>query len=288
MNDQLHDLIGAYAVDALEPEERLAFERHLGTCASCQDELAGLGDALAELSADYETAPPATLRAAVLDAVAKSSGTTEAESSDGLAAPDVAEAPARAAEAPSVEAERDVPPRRAIEETGAPVADQTDADAGDETAIAPVTPLRPPPANRGRWQLLVAAAIVLIAVIGISVWQPWVQRTVTAADVLAAPDAVRGTTTIDGASVTLVRSNQLGKAVLITHNMPPAPSGKAHQAWLQQPSGTMVSGGMMPAGADVTMLLEGDARDTVGAGISVEPPGGSPQPNPDGAILVKL
>ncbi|MFT3832815.1 MAG: anti-sigma factor [Micropruina sp.] len=268
--DEVHDLIGAYAVDALEPDEQAAFELHLRHCASCQDELAGFGDALAELSADYQVAPPPVLRAAVLDAVAELPAPTPAvPSEDAEPAEGTAANPGEAAPLP----------RRAIAEPGQP----------DELAIAPVTALRPTPAARRRWQLLVAAAVVLIAALGISVWQPWVPRAITAADVLAAPDAVRATKTMDGgATVTLVRSNQLAKAVLVTRNLPPAPAGKAHQAWLLQPGGAMVSGGMMPADADVTMLLEGDARDTVGAGISVEPPGGSAKPNLAGAIVVEL
>ena len=274
--DEVHDLIGAYAVDALEPEQRLAYEQHLQHCAACQAELAGLRDALAELSEGYQVPPPPALRDAVLSAVAdlpapRVVGPTEADDS-----------PSRAEDASS-----DTPdsagtalPRRAIVEPGT---------VDDGSPVAPVTELRAAPTARRRWQLLVAAAIVLIASVGISVWQPWVPRAITAADVLAAPDAVRATQTMDGnARVTLVRSNQLGKAVLVTHNMPPAPTGKATQAWLERPNG-MVSAGMMPAGADVTMLLEGDARGTIGAGITREPPGGSAHPTlADLVVQIKL
>lgn len=274
MNDEPHDLVGAYAMDALDPEERLAFEGHLRSCASCRDELAGLSDALAELSADYEVAPPPALRAAVLNAVAD------------LDAPSAAQSSASTAEIADAGIEPAPLPRRAADDSEP----EAPAEVADEPAPALVTPLRPAsPTTRPRWQLLVAAAVVLIAAIGISVWQPWVQRTITSADVLAAPDAVRATKTMDGgASVTLVRSDQLGKAVLIAHNMPPAPTGKAHQAWLEQPGGTMVSGGMMPTGADVTMLLEGDARGTVGAGITREPPGGSAQPTLDDLVVLVM
>lgn len=271
MNDEPHDLVGAYAMDALDPEERLAFEGHLRSCASCRDELAGLSDALAELSADYEVAPPPALRAAVLNAVADLDAPSAAQPAESTAG-----AAGTAGEPPL--------PRRAVHEPEAGDA----AEPAKEPAAAPVTPLRPPSTTaRPRWQLLLAAALALIAVIGISVWQPWVQRTITAADVLAAPDAVRATKTMDGgASVTLVRSDRLGRAVLVTHSLPPAPTGKAHQAWLQHRSGAMTSGGMMPSGADVTMLLEGDARDTVGAGISIEPPGGSVQPTLDDVVVL--
>ena len=32
----IHALVGAYAVDALDDVERAAFERHLAECAACQ------------------------------------------------------------------------------------------------------------------------------------------------------------------------------------------------------------------------------------------------------------
>ena len=41
----------------------------------------------------------------------------------------------------------------------------------------------------------------------------------------------------------------------------------------------MVPAGLMPAGADQTVLLEGDASDAVGVGITIEPEGGSKEPS---------
>ncbi|MBD8607892.1 MULTISPECIES: zf-HC2 domain-containing protein [unclassified Aeromicrobium] len=37
-----HALLGAYAVDAVDDRERWTFERHLGTCDACWDEVASL------------------------------------------------------------------------------------------------------------------------------------------------------------------------------------------------------------------------------------------------------
>ncbi len=39
MDAELHELTAGYALDALEPEEREAFERHLDECESCREEL---------------------------------------------------------------------------------------------------------------------------------------------------------------------------------------------------------------------------------------------------------
>ena len=41
-NTDLHSLTGAYAVDALDADERVAFKAHLAQCESCADEVAGL------------------------------------------------------------------------------------------------------------------------------------------------------------------------------------------------------------------------------------------------------
>ncbi|MCW3158858.1 anti-sigma factor [Micropruina sonneratiae] len=247
MTDDLHDQVAGYAMDALTPDERAAFEAHLAQCADCRDELDGLRETLADWGSDFAVEPPETLRAAVLDAVAQ------------LPAPS-----AQAAKEPPITDTRPA----------------TDDPPATDTQPATVTAL--PARDRSgweRWRVLVAAALAVVAVIGISVWQPWAPRAITAADVLAAPDAVRATSSAPGGgSATLVRSNSLGRAVLITQGMAPAQAGTVHQAWLMHPSGGPTSAGLMADAPDQTMLLEGDARDATGAGISVEPPGGSTEP----------
>ena len=39
MNDDIHSLVGAYAVDALDDAERARFEQHLAACAECRAEV---------------------------------------------------------------------------------------------------------------------------------------------------------------------------------------------------------------------------------------------------------
>ena len=87
--------------------------------------------------------------------------------------------------------------------------------------------------------------------------------------------------------VTVVRSAQLGRAVMTTVGVPDAPSGKVRQAWLKVPTG-MVSAGLLPPGTDVSMLLEGDARTAEGAGLSIEPAGGATSPGDDVRALFAL
>lgn len=66
----VHALTGAYAIDALDDDERVRFEEHLAVCADCRAEVAGLQEAGAELSSTVSMTPPASLRERVLADVA--------------------------------------------------------------------------------------------------------------------------------------------------------------------------------------------------------------------------
>lgn len=62
----MHELSGAYAVDALDGRERDHYEAHLATCPDCWAEVDDFHAATARLAAEVEEAPPASLRAGVL------------------------------------------------------------------------------------------------------------------------------------------------------------------------------------------------------------------------------
>jgi len=149
--------------------------------------------------------------------------------------------------------------------------------------------------SRRRWFPAVAAAAAVIAAVGIGVVvaEPWedegTSQNLTAAErVLAAPDAQTVEQEIEGATATVVVSRSQGKAVLLTEDMPAAPDGKVYELWLQTPEDDMVPAGLMPAGADQTVLLEGDASDAVGVGITIEPEGGSKEPSLPPVALIEL
>jgi len=149
--------------------------------------------------------------------------------------------------------------------------------------LPPQTPAATVRRHRPRLLLAAAAAVVLVGAGGI-VWQePWADDTsqqVSAVDaVLTAPDAGKASEEFPGgASATVTYSNSLGKAVIETHDMPPPPEGKVYQIWFDQPGKGMVSAGVMPVVADLTLLLAGDASTATAAGITVEPEGGSEEP----------
>ena len=274
MNDDIHGLSGAYAVDAVDGEERVAFEEHLAVCSQCRDEVETLRAAAGELAGLTEVTPPPSLRAAVLRDISSVRPLPpvfdQPEGSLQLAEPAVAMGPvpeAPVTEAPVTEAKETVNP--------APDAPAASVGAPDELAQRRARRLATP----ARWLIGVAAAALLALAV---VWQPWHSSTPLDATqrVLAAADAQRFAKTLDGARATIVRSPSLGKAVIIADNMPAAPAGHVYEVWLQHKDGSMVKAGLMPEGSQkqVSMVLDGDASQAVGAGITVEPAGGSTSP----------
>jgi anti-sigma-K factor RskA len=237
---EVHALSGAYAVDALDAEERAEFERHLAACTACQAEVASLRETSALLAGDVETDPPAALRDRVLAGISTV---------------------------------RPLPPETPAPETPAP-----------ETTVRRLRPrLRRLPT------LLVAAAVLLVAGFGTALWQQGTSDdpTPTVAErVLQAADAKRVDVDLPGgARASVVRSVSVGRAVLVTHDMPEAPSGRVYEVWLQTPAGAMEPAGIMTEAGSTTLVLEGDAAAATAAGITVEPEGGSDAPTTEPIVL---
>ncbi len=58
MSEDIHTLVGAYALDAVDDLERLRFDRHLVTCPSCEQEVAELRATAGRLADLTDIAPP--------------------------------------------------------------------------------------------------------------------------------------------------------------------------------------------------------------------------------------
>jgi anti-sigma-K factor RskA len=66
-NEDLHELTAAYALDALDAEERSAYEAHLAGCGRCRADLRDLGETVGALAVAAEgPAPPDALRERIL------------------------------------------------------------------------------------------------------------------------------------------------------------------------------------------------------------------------------
>ncbi|GAA2737874.1 anti-sigma factor [Pedococcus aerophilus] len=280
MSADVHSLVGAYAVDAIDEQERAAFELHLRECPECMDEVSSLRAAASSLSLVSEVVPPASMRDAVLAGIRtvrplpplETSGTAghtlDSSSDEGPTGP---VGPGGSGASSSVRTNG----------TG------TDGSPAHTGAVQQDLPSNVVPMRRRRpvaeWLVGAAAAVALIA--GGIAWSPWssgpdTQQISASERVLEASDAQRVVQNINGAKVTIVRSQSLGKAVVIADNMPAAPDGKDFQFWFNQPNKGMVSAGVMPHGTapTVSVMLDGDASTALAAGITLEPAGGSPEP----------
>jgi anti-sigma-K factor RskA len=270
MSADVHSLVGAYAVDAIDEQERAAFELHLAECPECRAEVASLVEAGAQLSLVSQTAPPPAMRAAVLAGIRTV-----------RPLPPLEQPAAAVHQLQGVGPDPDAPAARI------PVVIDDDDAEPTPTAPAADLPANVVPMRRRRpvaeWLVGAAAAVALIA--GGIAWSPWDdgagKAPVSASEqVLEAKDAQRVVQNIGGARVTVVRSASLHKAVVVADNMAAAPTGKDYQFWFDQPGKGMVNAGVMPHGSapTLTVMLEGDAATASGAGITLEPAGGSPEP----------
>lgn len=155
--------------------------------------------------------------------------------------------------------------------------------AGTRT-VRPLPPRVQPDHRRPRRlpRLVAAAAVVIGLGAGVStVWHPW-QSEVTqlslADRVRQAPDAQRWTQRLpDGGRATVIRSVSVGAAVWESDGLAAVPEGRVYQLWLQAPDESLKPAGLMSSG-DGAVVLRGDAVSAIGAGLTVEPSGGSPAP----------
>jgi anti-sigma-K factor RskA len=98
------------------------------------------------------------------------------------------------------------------------------------------------------------------------------------AAVVAAPDADTATTRLRGGGrLTVVSSERLGEAVVLSENLPPAEADQVYQLWLVDPTGEARPAGVLvdaPGAADLVR----DVRPDDQLAITREPAGGSDQP----------
>lgn len=71
MSAELHAMVGAYALDALDERERATFEAHLAGCPTCTHELEEFRATAARLGSAVAVPPSPALRTAVLEAATR-------------------------------------------------------------------------------------------------------------------------------------------------------------------------------------------------------------------------
>lgn len=251
----VHALSGAYALDALTPDEAAAFEQHLESCEPCRTEVRSLREATGALADVVSETPPERLRGSVLAAIGEV---------------------------------RPLPP--VGEPTPAPTV-RSDPDGAEVVALPDRARRRAPRwlvAAAAALALLAGAATFRAVQLDREL-----QSVVAAGDdvtrVLTAPDATTGAArSSTGGRAAVVASSSLGEAVLVTDGLPPAPAGSTYQIWYLHGTGTPTSAGFVPAGERSAVALQGDLTGATGIGVTVEPAGGSAAPTTTPIFAVEV
>ncbi|GAA1938940.1 hypothetical protein GCM10009775_33830 [Microbacterium aoyamense] len=297
--EEFADLSAGYALGALSPEDRDAFERALSEHPEWAD-VVKADAATVTLLAESVTpvAPPLTLRGTLLSQIA----------STPQDAPEEASTPA-AADAPIVPPLPPLPQNVVLVETQPietvddviPAAPTPDAPITDETRSvepAPNTAMMQAVSRRNwtRGLLGLAASLILLVVIGFGAASlgQWLNRppaVVALAEIESAPDALSATAEVaGGGTATAHWSESLGKAVLVTDGLASIPTGETFEMWFVREDGTPVSAGTFDASGptSTTTLLDEpmQAGDTIA--ITVEQAGGSPSGTPTTEPIVAI
>lgn len=256
MNERdLHDLAAAYAVDAVDDEEREAFAAHLPSCEPCRQEVAQLTDAAAALSDGLQVQPPPELRDRVLGLIAAEAAGPQTPSG---------------AQTPSGERAHD------------------GAAGGDVVPLTRARGHRRPGAGSRRGWLVAAAAAV---VVGVGAWG--VSQTLAPDPldrVVSAADA-REYESTETPGLSVITSASADQAVLrLPEDLTPPPSGSVLQAWFITGDGEARSAGVLDVEEteDRSVLLDGSFAGAAVVGLTVEPEGGSSQPTTDPIGVIPL
>ncbi|MBM7829745.1 anti-sigma-K factor RskA [Agromyces cerinus] len=261
-HDALRDAVAAYALDAVDAEERAAVERALAEDAELRDEADGFAETAALLTGAAEPVePPPALKSRLLAQL------------DGLAQqlPDAA--------APDVPAAATVPAA---------------------SPVAPQAPRAPGPAARAakrRWfqrpgAIIAAAAASVVLIAGAIIGVAWTgpngwgaQREMAA--IAEAPDVESSTHELEGGgAVTLYWSAEQGRSGVVVEGLPDVGEASTYELWYIDDAGAQSAGTFDVAEGETWRVLEGDFAPGVAVGVTVEPAGGSPQPTTEPIVVI--
>ncbi len=261
----MHMDVGCYVADALDPDERQAFEAHLIDCESCSREVVEFAETSAELSRLVTIGPPPpSLRGSLLAAIREV---------------------------------RPLPPLTDEEATRA-----LSSSKGLSLTKAPVEPSQPTDELTRRRQMgardgrhshrqrvlvgLVAAATVLALALGGWITNLYQQRQTQVAqqaaeqretELLTAPDAQVLTTGEAGARYSFVVSKERNAALFLGTDLADPGAGKELQLWTLQ--GRQAFPDATFSAASGSQWFTGPVAESTSLAVSVEPVGGSVQPS---------
>ncbi|MEV2217527.1 anti-sigma factor [Streptomyces sp. NPDC050997] len=263
----LHSFAAPYALDALEPAERVRFEKHLRKCARCAAEVRTLSEDAVRLAWSTAAPAPAALRDRVLAAVRTT--------------------PQEPAARPEHRQEYRQDPGRARAPQLPPHVWGTQPPPSRSHA----------PRSRPLFVPFATATAAAALVVGslFAVQANKTQDTLNAeraraseiAHVLAAPDA-RATTGQDpkGGTIGVIASASEGRAVVTLSGYGDLPSDRVRQLWLMRPDAQPRSLGLFAD--DTPLVTSGLNKSATSLAVTVEPGGGSKQPTTQPVVQLAL
>ena len=254
---EIHGAVGSYVVNALEQDEREAFEAHLAVCPTCSREVVEFGETAAELSL-LASVPPPVLRESILAAISQV---------------------------------RPLPPEPAAEAASAKTSPDVTATAPTERPVDELALRRQ--RRRTRVLTVLAAAVLAAAVaLGGTVYtlvqgrQAQVAQQAAETELLTAPDVQTYSATMkDGGQISFVVSRSLDRALFIGKDLPSVGADRTYQLWTLEGE-QAIPDNLMAGGGDRKQFFRETLGGVTGLAVSIEAAGGAQQPTPSAIQVV--
>jgi anti-sigma-K factor RskA len=256
---EIHGAVGAYVVNALDPDELEEFEAHLAVCPTCSREVVEFGETAAELSLLASVPPPpAALRGSILSAISEV---------------------------------RPLPPEPPAETAQAePTGNGTQTVTADIRHAIDELALRRQQRRTRLLSVLVAAVLAAAVALGGVVYTLVQTRQAQVAqqaaqqaaetELLTAPDVQTYSATMkDGGQISFVVSRSLDRAMFIGKDLPTVGADQTYQLWTLEGE-RAIPDNLVAGGGDRQEFFRETLSDVTGLAVSVEAAGGAQQPTP--------
>lgn len=306
MNEQKHTMTGAWALNALDADERERMRRYLAEDPEAAAEARAFEETAGELAAGLPPlAPRPQLKSAVMARIAttRQLSPLPEDEQDPPQAVDVADAADAAGPTTSTEPAPPSEPSAPSEPSTPTPPDAPAAAEGPATstdAPEPVVSLDRYRASvrRSRWTAVAAAALLLTTVVGVGLWtgeraaQREAEATIEALEsqqasaqqeremlstLLAADDASQLSVPVgDGGSLELMYSRDQQAMIVQPDGLAALPADRTYQVWMID--GDEITSAGLLEDPSAAMMHPGAIPEGVVVGLTVEPAGGSDQP----------
>jgi len=266
--EEFAELAAGYALNALSPEDRAAFDAERVRHPEWEQRVAADAAAAAALADGVDdVAPPLTLRSSLLTRIASTPQMPGVDASVAAAAI----------------------------EAGEPVSEPGDDEAPAEPPLNTATIQAVSRRNWTRGLVALAASLVFLVALGFgaaSLNEVMNRPPAVAAldEIESAPDAASATVEVSGGGTATAHwAPSVGKVVLVANGLPEIPKDEVFELWWVR-GGDPISAGTFEAGADgtSTVLLDGRWEQEDVVAVTVEPDGGAPDGVPTAEPIVAI